>query len=423
MFEMRSANPSENFLVSNIIIRGINYASTIENQITHMEIYESLEGLTSGVVMFTDSSGVADTLRLTGFEAIDVEFASLVGADVNKVYKKSFRCTGISRHPSRTGNSETILLRFTNNLLTLNDYTKRPYVFKKTSVSNIIKYILDDLGDEAPTYELEATLYQRDFVTHITKPLDAIRSLIDYAATDESNSCKFMFYEDRDGIKLSSVGAIRSKEYDFTIRKGADTGDGKWTSGEGQAITARRVVGKELSNMHEISAGLFGSRTYSHSLIRKKLITKDVRRGDYIDQVGVLNDIAHMYTSEDVFPSEVLEVNQPLNSIQLVSNDGFYEHDNKHPLGSIHGVSLMEETYLDAKQILVEIPGNTNITVGDVVFMDYHSIRGESIASQDISGRWIVRELKHRVEQSQFITTLELTSDSSVNIAVAGGKS
>ncbi|AAQ64403.1 hypothetical protein KVP40.0334 [Vibrio phage KVP40] len=422
MFEMRSANPIENFVVSKIHIRGLDFAASVENEITHMEIYESLNGLVSGMFMFKDSIGVVDTIRMTGFEAIDVEFASYVGEQANRVYQKSFRATGISRMPARTGGFETVLVRFTNNLLTLNDYVKRPYVFKKTSISNIIKAILDNLGDEKPEYEIETSLYQRDFVTKIGKPYDIIKSIVDHASTDVNNSCKFMFYEDRDSVKFASLGSIRDKEYEYIIRKGADTGDGKWTSGNTNTITALRVVVKEQSNMHEISSGLFGSRTYSHSLIRKKLTTKDVRRNDYIAQVGILNDRAHMYTNELEFASEVPETEQPLNSIQLLPNDGFYEHDNKHPLGSIHGVSLMEETYLKAKQIIVEIPGNTNITVGDVVFLDYHAVTGENHSSLDASGRWIVHELKHRVEPNSFITTLELSSDSSVNIAIAGSK-
>ncbi|AGN30385.1 hypothetical protein VPFG_00388 [Vibrio phage nt-1] len=422
MFEMRSANPVENFVVSKIRVRGLNFSASVENEITHLEVYESLDGLISGVFMFKDSIGVVDTLRISGFEAVDLEFASYVGARAHKVYQRSFRVTGISRMPSRTGGFESTIIRFTNNLITLNDYVKRPYVFKKTSISNIIKTILDGLGDEAPQYELESSLYQRDFVTGIARPYNVIRSVVDYASTDVNNSCKFFFYEDRDSIKFASLGTIRNKDYEFIIRKGADTGDVKWTSGDTNVITALRVVVKEQSNMHEISSGLFGSRTYSHSLVRKKLTTKDVRRNDYIQQVGILNDVAHMYTTDDEFPSEVEETLQPLNSIQLVSNDGFYSNDNKHTLGSIHGVSLMEETYLNAKQILVEIPGNTNITVGDVVFLDYHSVTGDNHSSLDASGRWIVHELKHRVEPNSFITTLELSSDSSVNTAVSGSE-
>ncbi|CAL9998712.1 tail protein [Vibrio phage K567] len=420
MFEMRSANPVENFVVSSIQIRGVNYSAGVENEITHLEIYESLDGLTSGIFMFTDTAGIADTLRPMGFEAVDIEFASLVGAQAHKVYKKSFRCTGITRQPSKTGGYETVMIRFTNNLITMNDYVKRPYVFKKTSISNIITAILDGLGDEVPVYDIEQSLYQRDFVTSITKPFDTIMSLVDYASTDVNNSCKFKFYEDRDGLKFKSLGTIRDQDYDFIIRKGANTGDGKWTSGEGNAITALRVVVKEQSNMHEISSGIFGARTYAHSLINKKLTTSDVRRNDYIASVGILNDTAHMYTSEDVFPSEVTESEQPLNSIQLVSHDGFYEKDTQHPLGSTHSVSIMEETYIRSKTIIVEIPGNTNMTVGEVVYMDLHSVTGENHASLDASGRWVIQELKHRVELNQFITTLELVSDSSLNVAVAG---
>ncbi len=422
MFEMRSANPVENFVVSQITIRGVNYAAAVENEITHLEVYESLDGLTSGVVMFTDTAGIADTVRMNGFEAVDLEFASFVGAQANKVYRKSFRCTGISRSPARTGGFETVMVRFTNNLLTLNDYKKRPYVFKKTSISNIIKAILDGMGDEAQVYDLEPSLYQRDLVTHITKPFDTIKSIVNHASTDVSNSCKFLFYEDRDGLKLKSLGTLRAQEYDFIIRKGADTGDGKWTSGNGTTITALRVMVKEQSDMKRIRSGIYGSRTYAHSLINKKLTTSDVRRNEYIASVGILNDVAHLYTSEDVMASEVPETEQPLNSIQLVSHDGFYEKDTNHPLGSIHGVGLMEDTYINAKRIVVEIPGNTNITVGEVVFMDFKSVTGENHASMDASGRWLVHEVKHRVESNKFVTTLELANDSSVDIAIAGSK-
>lgn len=424
MLAKSSSSPSENYMVAKVQIRGVDRTADMTSAMVKLDIYESIDGLTSGVVSINDTIGLVDQLLMCGLEAIDIEFASGVGGSYKKSYKKSFRVIGISRAQNGPSSKELVTIRFAHNLMVSNDYVKNPYVFKATSISAMVKTILDALGDETPTYDIENTLYQRDYITPIARPLDTIFKLAEHASSRDNDSCRFLFYEDRDSIRFKSLGTLRAQEYEFIIRKGATTGDEKFDAGVTNILTANRVSVSDQSNVEQMAVGMYGSRTVSHSLIRKKLVTSDVKRQQYIDTIGVINDNAHMYTSPDVLQPEMIEQEQPLNSIQLVPGDGFYTKSNNHPLGNNQGVGFMEDTYIHSKKITVEIAGNTNLTVGEMIYLDYAGIQSEGTGSIPASGKWLISDVRHSVDQMRkvFMTTIDLVSDSSPNNAVAGAK-
>lgn len=419
MFVRRSSNPSENFVLSSIHIRGIDRTAVVENDMMYLEIYETLDGFMSGTVCVIDTIGLVDSLFMTGFEAIDIEFASGVGESYNHVFSKHFRVTNVVRSQATTGNRETLIINFQNNMNIVNDYDKKPFVFKRMSISNMVKTILDGLS-ETPLYEIEDTIFQRDFISPISKPIDTIFKLTEFASSRDNNSCKYMFYENRDAVQFKSIGSMREQDYEFVIRKGAFTGAEKFSHGESKLIIAHNIAVEEQSDIDQLKSGLYGSRVITHSLINKKLTTSTINRSQYVDEMSVLNDVPHMYTNPDVFPAEIPEPDQPLNSIQFGSEDGFYANENQHALGNMRGVGYMEETYIHAKKIIVEIPGNTNITVGDCVYVDYTGISHEAASSILASGKWIVNKIRHRLEPSEYHSTLELISDSSPVFAISG---
>ncbi|CAM0000621.1 tail protein [Vibrio phage D479] len=424
MLAKQSLSPAENYLVSRVHIRGVDKIADMTDTLVKLDIYETLDGLVSGMVALNDTIGVVDDLLMMGYEAIDIEFASGVGNTYERVFKKSFRLTNISRSQNGPSSQEFILITFANNMIVTNDLIKRPYVFKATSISAMIKAILDGMGDETPTYEIEDTLYQRDYVRHIAKPLDTIFDLKDHASSRDSDSCHFLFYEDRDSVKFKSLGTLRAQDYDFIIRKGASTGDEKFDGGDTNILTAIRISIPEQTNVEQMSSGMYGTRTISHSLIRKKLVTSDIKRTQYADTMGVMNAVPHMFTSPEALAPEMIETEQPLNVIQTMPADGFYLKSDTHTLGNVQGVGYMEDTYINAKKITVEIAGNTNLTVGNVVWMDYASIQSEGTASIMASGKWLIHDIRHSVDQMAkvFKTTIDLVNDSTPMNAVAGAQ-
>lgn len=419
MISNRSSAPSQNFVVSNIHLRGVAYSATVETNLVTLEIYETLDGLSSGIVFITDSNGISDLLSITGLEAIDIEFASGVGGEYANVYSKTFRVTGATRLKSNTGRVETLAVKFTNNLLSLNELNKRPYTFKATSISNMVKTIIDDFGDEAPEYNIEDTLFSRDYTTHIAKPIDVINELTNYTNSSTSGGCKYMFYEDRNAVNFVSLGTLRQADYKYIIRSGLRDGSDKFSAGVGNVIQPIRIEVTEQTNMHDITSGIYGARTYSHSLVNKRIEVKDLRQSDYISNIGILNDVGHLQVANEVLADEIPFAEQPLNNIQLVPGDGFYKDDTKHRMGSVHSISAMEGSYLNAKRLTIEIPGNTNLTVGDNIYLEYASV-SEGQLSAMTSGKWLIYDLMHKLNTDTFTTTLEVVSDSSVNVASSG---
>ena len=418
----RSPNPYNNFIIERITIRGLTTLVYAENELISLETYESMDGLISGVVTLNDVIGMSDVTKMTGLEALDIEFASGVGSSYGYRFRKSFRISGFSRTQSDNGLRETLMVRFTNHLLIANNFIKKPYTFKNTSIANIVRSMIAEFKEEAPNIDVEDTTFARDYTTGYSRPLNVIYNLIDHAASGSNNSCKYFFYEDRDGIKFKTLGSLKNTPSEYIVRKSANTGSEKFSAGTGKVLFASRLSVKEGSNLGQLSNnGLYGARTITHSLIRKTVEQHDIRRSDFSKLVGTLNTIPHMYEDESVQPPEMLEAQQPLNAIVSLPGDGFYKNDAKHTLGHINSVAQMESNYINAKTILAEIPGNTNITVGNIVYVDHVSVVSSDMISEMASGNWMIAKVKHHVTPDEFRTTLELVSDSSPKHAVSKG--
>lgn len=414
----QSTNPQENFTITSVVLRGVNKYAAIENNIITLDIYESLDGFTSGTVTINDVLGLSDQLDLQGLEAIDVRFASIHGKDVLFQYVKTFRITGISRSQNDPSNKEVLILRFTNNLMVIDDFNKQAWAFKKTSISNMVKTILESFGDDKPAdYEIEDTLFQKDYVAGVSKPIETIFKLAKNASSKTTGGSRFLFYENTHGIQFKSLAALREQHHVYTIYQGYTNGSEKFSSGKGHVIVASRIVVNEQSDVLHLKKGMFGNRVFSHSLIRKKLVQHDLKREQFFTALPALNDTPHM--SSDELEDEMDVVEQPLNNVQLVPADGFYRSDEKYDTGHLKGVSKMESVYMDSKKITVEIAGNTNLTVGDVVYMNFTSIISEQNGSKLASGRWLIKELRHALTQNDFKTTLELVCDSSPSTATS----
>lgn len=420
MATKESSNPYENYELTSVRVRGVSKAADVVDNILGLDIYETLDGFINGVVVINDTVAIIDSLHAMGLEGISMEFASRHGADTNEIFSKSFRIISTTRTQNKPGNKEIIVLKFTNNMMVINEFNKRPYIFQATSISNMIKTILDSFGEETPKYNIEETLYQKSYTSGIARPMDTIFKLSDYASSKDNNSCKFIFYENRDGLQFRSLGSLREQDYKFIIFQGNTNGGEKFGAGESKILVARRISVDEQSDVMQINEGIFGSRTTSHSLIRKKAITSEIKRKSFLESMPLMNKVPHLYLDNEEFQEEMLDSDQPLNNIQLAPHDGFYVKNSSHPLGNTGSVARMEEAYMYAKSITVELPGNTNITVGDVIYVDFTGIVNEGSSSLLASGKWMVNSLHHAIDQTSFMTTLGLIGDSAPDVAVSG---
>lgn len=120
------------------------------------------------------------------------------------------------------------------------------------------------------------------------------------------------------------------------------------------------------------------------------------------------------YSYDDVFNRQDIKLNKyPLNddakSIRNRDDYMSYRSDLSH-IGQFNRISNL--SLMDNFKILVNIPGDSQMRAGDVVWMDVPSRSGTDISSEEFSsGKWLVRSLKHLITKNTYSQICELTKD------------
>jgi hypothetical protein len=68
---------------------------------------------------------------------------------------------------------------------------------------------------------------------------------------------------------------------------------------------------------------------------------------------------------------------------------------------------------MDNLKLMVNIPGDSNLQTGDVVWLEIPSKVGLEIGSESFSsGKWMVRSIKHLITKTTYSMVCEITKDS-----------
>jgi hypothetical protein len=84
--------------------------------------------------------------------------------------------------------------------------------------------------------------------------------------------------------------------------------------------------------------------------------------------------------------------------------------DNSHltAYNRLANLSMMANT-----KLTVNIPGDSNIRVGDVFWLDIPSRSGVGVDTEKLSsGKWLYRSAKHLITKNTYSIVAELTKDS-----------
>lgn len=400
----QSLKPENNFDLIKVRIRADKKYADATGNVVSLRIYETLNGLTTGLMVITDPIGIIDVLNMKGRESIDLEFCSYSGENPHPKYKKTFRVESFSRMTSSTAGSEMIEIRFVNQSIIENNHTKKSQAFKNKSSSESVKMILDSFSClKDYKFDIEDTLYQRTFTASLQRPFDIIKKLALHSVSKSSGSCKYMFYENSKGICFKSLGTLIKQTPTYMLVNEAQTSK-TYNAGRSKRIIANRISTPTGANALQSSKRAeIGSRVYTHSLINKTITIHDMTKQKF-------NSFDTSMNSDEYDEPDLASSDQPFNAVMVMPGDGFYESDAKTSNGHVTAIRMMEETKMN-KTVMAEIPGNTDITVGDVVYLNHISMK-DAKASANGSGKWLISKVCHSLTVNTFMTELELISDS-----------
>ncbi|APU01498.1 hypothetical protein [Aeromonas phage 65.2] len=401
----RSSVAYENFTIDRIAFVQGNDPTGLDIS----EIFKSVsitEGITQGLLKgsmdFVDSMNLINTINPRGDEKIQISFRSVhLNGEEAKTYSKMFKILRYEDITSpNTQIKKYVRMYFQSEEEMNNEYRKVSKSYLNTSIHSIIKDMLNLIGFKDDYIFIEKTLYNRDIVIPNLTPLSVINHLAQNSQSSEPNAkgdSNFYFYEDINGVNFKSGTTLMIEEpkVDLTFEATHDI------SMYNKIIKLQRVKGYNLAEQYR-SGGL-GVDVHTMSITNKSY------RSSYQDYYGV----KQIYPKLNPEPWFGGEITPERNTCVILSNeDQMYKYINIGSNGNSVGIRTTNRASLNAKRMLIQIPGNTDLSCGNIVNIIAGDTNGE-LTSKD-AGHWLVNSLTHTLTRETYFISAELISDSDI---------
>ena len=321
---------------------------------------------------------------------------------------------------------------------------------KPLPISDIVDELLIDgkLLDTSKEIFTEPTANTYSFMGNARKPLYTIQWLGPKSISEETKSGEdgedgttngkakgttgFMFYENKAGFNFRSINSLVS-----STQEGAKKADGKTVNfsihGTKKQPYEWRGLGAIDSNKLDANFQILNYVTEKNVDIRKALIT-----GMYVNQTQYFNVLTHemsYYTynlSDEIEDNKLGQQDKIPNVPETDGSTSRYmfrisDHGNTgqgedglQPSGGENAErtdiakSLARYNLLFTQSLNISIPMNVNMKVGDIITCSFPRLSDGQAKEQDsnLSGKYLIRALRHHIEANSNITYLKLIRDS-----------
>lgn len=261
--------------------------------------------------------------------------------------------------------------------------------------SDIITRILSETGTKKSFKNKEDSVGVVSYVAPSTNHFQAIKFCASRANTNTVSP--MFFWETLQGYNLKSLKELYRATYDKFIY-----------------IEDRNVAGAELDANKAFNTVF--SWEYLESNNRLEQFSMNAFSVDYISVDFVNKRILKTVNSYDkLFHENDIKLNKfPLNddakSIRNKDTYSPYRQDLSHLSGYNRTASL---ALMDNLKVLVNIPGDSKLQTGSVVWLEIPSKVGLNIGTEELSsGKWMIRSIKHLITKTTYSMVCELTKDS-----------
>jgi hypothetical protein len=363
-------------------------------------IYEDLfQTSLSAVLIFRDQVNLVGTFPIVGGETVNIQFKTpLYTETINQdfiVYQVGDR--GISNSTENIQINKLMLCTPEVWWAANNDAST---AFTGT-YGDIISNILKTTGTKKKFTKENSV----GIVNYVAPSCNVFKAIKFCASRANSKTLSPMFFwESPQGYNLKSLKEIYRAPYTKYVyignRNVIDDPDRLFN-------TAFDFDYSEGNNrLDQYNQGAFGASNFSLDLTNKRI-----------------NKTVNSY--EDVFSKQDIKLNKyPLNddAKSIRSLDGYipWRSDQSH-LGAYNRVANL--AMMDNLKVLVNIPGDSALKAGDVVWLEIPSRSGLGVDIEKFSsGKWLMRSIKHLITKTTYSMTCELTKDSfDVDVNSMGG--
>ena len=356
-------------------------------------IYDDfLQPSISAKLVIRDQINLVGTLPIVGGEVVAIKYRTPIHDEVISlefmVYKTEDR--EIPNGAENIQMNQLLLCTpevwFSANVDAVSSYTG--------SYSDIIDRMLKEIGTKKPLLKEDSI----GIVDYVAPTINYFAAMKFCASRANSNTRSPMFFwETTKGYRFKSLKELyRAAQFKFIYIE--DRGvSGEDTDPEKTFNTVYSYDYRAGNNrLKQFSQNAFGSDGINIDPINARM----VKNNNSYDKMFNENDI-----KLNKFP-----LNDDAKDIRKTQSFTIFKNDQSHLNDFIKGAA---NVFMDNNRIYVNLPGDSNMQSGDVVWLDVPSKSALSIDKElHTSGKWFVRSIKHLINKVTYSIVCELTRDS-----------
>ena len=385
-------------------------------------------------IQLASSSSLYNLIPIRGGEKVNFEIE--IGNDDFTLLEESAMYVYMVSGLDATRMRETFTLHLASREYFTNE-TQRCYrKYEKETISTHVKDILNDkekgLGTDKEIF-VEDTLTKYAFTANGRKPFGVMQWLgpksISLVPGEKGNSGKdysakakgiagFLFFENKDGFHYKSIDSLVSKtEIGMHSSNSKDIQE-FFYAGQMPEMeqTAADIISwnmdKNMDLRKALRIGMYSNFTYFYDTNSNKLTGYRYSLKDELDnttapRLGADGELVGSIFADS--PSRVLFKISDHGTMEKSAGTEDSGSDDADMAKSFARYNLL---FTQALNILV--PLNVKLKVGDVIYCEFKAIEGgeANFADPEMSGNYLIRELRHSFVPNQSTTSLKLMRDS-----------
>jgi hypothetical protein len=354
-------------------------------------------------IVINDAINMIMNQPLFGFETLKLEFRT----PSKNLWSKTLRLVRITNRSLVKDREIVYLLHFK---------TRVSKSYKGKLISDIVNDLHTNWLKSKTAINVETTKLQQHIIIPNLQPCHAINWMAAHANSASYAGANYVYYEDKTQFNFvtieSRLALATSQTYLFQV---ANIRLDSSSDYKPQDVTTNilAVEGYTFDNHSDIlenmGAGMYGNTLLTHSNARK------IWKRYTFDYPGSFDTYKHLYPGKPLYSSAVADLADPSSKLKLHSTGQDEDNYPTYPeLWVPCRISQLQQ--LNNIRLTLTVPGDSERTVGEVVEFALPSPeppqKDKQINDKYYSGRYLVQSLRHKINQDEYVTVLELVKDS-----------
>ena len=411
------------YQLQEIVIHSNSAPIDVKNLMIELNIYESIHSnAISGSLVIADSANHRQNIPIVGQE--EISFKLEIGDENEAIDFTQYRgrIYKISDQVRTEDRQQVYTLFFVAKEKITNARTRVQQAFEGSS-DQICTQVLKNVLKTNKLVTTEPSILHTKLLGNNTRPFEFIKQLTKRSES-ALNSNAYLFYENHRGYHFRSIASLhdstngpRKEIIEYTHDSIPTARDVE----KGMHSLLEYTINKSQDILASYHSGLLASRSYNYNISRKSYTIEDYNYFTEFEKRKHTNKFPIFSTTLEEeqrtlsdYPLSSYSVNTRNEYLHTQSESDTRDYNNHSNKNKNRTSDLLSH---DQMNIKCTVQGNTNLAAGDVVILNIPSLEpinssADRIHDAYISGRYVLMNVVHALNDSGYTTTFDAISDS-----------